>query len=218
MAHIVIAAYNEAKVITSVITSLKKERYNKIIIVDDCSKDSTSAVAKKAGAIVLRHPINRGQGAALRTGISYALEQGAQQIVTFDADGQHRATDIQKLLKALEKYDIALGSRFLQKKSKIPFTKRVLLKGAVLLTWILSGIKLTDTHNGLRAMNRNAAEQIEITMDGFEHASEILHEIARKKISYTEVPVYIDYTDYSREKGQSIYNSVRILLRMILRK
>ena len=218
MRYIVIPAYNEARAIKTVIKELQKNKYKHIIVVDDCSSDNTKELAKKAGAIVLRHPINRGQGAALRTGIEYALEKKATEIITFDADGQHRATDIKALCEGLKTHEVALGSRFLSKKSNIPLSKEITLKGAIFLTWVLSGIKLTDTHNGLRALRRSAAEKIHITFDGFEHASEILHEIARKKISYVEIPVYIDYTAYSLQKGQRISNALRILSRMILRK
>ena len=177
---------------------------------------------EKKGLILLTHIINRGQGAALRTGIDYALKnKNCKYIVTFDSDGQHRLSDLPNLIEPLEKgeCDIVLGSRFLNKESKklIPYSKRILLKGALLVTHFLSRKWFTDTHNGYRVMNIKAAKTIEIEMDGFEHASEILDEIARKQITYKEVPVYIDYSEYSKAKGQKISNSIKILIKMVFR-
>lgn len=217
---IVIAAYNEGKSIVNVIKSLKKEGYHNIVVVDDGSKDNTHQLCKKEGIYALRHVINRGQGAALKTGIDFAVLQGADIIVTFDADGQHRAEEIKRLTKPIEnrEVDVVLGSRFLDGKTKVPFFKKMTLKGGIMFTRLFSGIKLTDTHNGFRALSRRAAEQIELKQDRFEHASEILDEIARKKIRFKEVPVTIVYSEYSMAKGQSIMNSVKIASRLLLSK
>lgn len=223
--YFVIPAYNEENAISKVIENLYSKGYYKLIIIDDGSKDNTSKVIYNIlnkESILLKHCINRGQGAALKTGIDYALkEEDCKYIVTFDSDGQHRLSDLEKFIIPLEKNkcDIAIGSRFLKKESRelVPIKKRILLKGALLITIILSGIKLTDTHNGYRVMNKKAAKAINITMDGFEHASEIIDEIAKKKIRYLEIPVFIDYTDYSKQKGQKISNSIRILLRMLFK-
>ncbi len=217
---IVIAAYKEEKSISKVIKDVLKEGYNDIIVVDDGSEDNTSRSALDTGAVVLRHVINRGQGAALKTGIDYAVKEGADIIVTFDADGQHDAAEIEDIIKPVKegKAEIALGSRFLSKRSKVPFVRKLILKTGIIVTWILSGIKLTDTHNGFRAFSRKAARKIEIKQDRMEHASEILDEIAKKKIKYKEVPVTITYSEYSKKKGQSGLNSIRIGLKMILRK
>jgi len=218
--YIVIAAYNEEKSIISVIKSLKKEGYHNIIVVDDGSRDKTYELCKKEKIHILRHVINRGQGAALKTGMDFALLSGAEIIVTFDADGQHRADEIKRLTELVRKgeVDVALGSRFLDSKTKVPFFKRIMLKGAIIFTWAFSGIKLTDTHNGFRAFSRNAAEKIQITEDRFEHASEIIDEIAKKRIRFKEVPVTIVYSKYARAKGQSIFNSLRIAFKLILGK
>jgi glycosyltransferase involved in cell wall biosynthesis len=218
----VIPAYNEGKVIKSVLQKVVDAGYSNLIVIDDGSKDNTYDQALEGGATVLRHVINRGQGAALKTGIDYALlQKDCKYIVTFDSDGQHRISDLPTLLAPLKKgkCDIVLGSRFLNKETiaLVPIKKRILLKGALLVTRMLSHIKLTDTHNGYRVMNRKAASTIDITLDGFEHASEIIDEIARKKIKFKEVPVFIDYTDYSKQKGQKISNSIRIILKMIFR-
>ena len=217
---IIVPAYNEEKVIGKVIEDLKNHDYKNIIVIDDGSKDKTSLIAKQHRAIVLRHIINRGQGAALKTGIEYALSEGADIIITFDADGQHIAEDIEKLIKPIKegKADIVLGSRFLKQNSKVPLLRKVFLKGGSLIFRILYRAKLTDSHNGLRAMSRKAAKKINITSDGMEHASEIVEEIVRNKLRYTEVPVSIQYTEYSIAHGQRTSNAFKILFKMTIKR
>ncbi|RJQ17663.1 glycosyltransferase family 2 protein [Candidatus Woesearchaeota archaeon] len=217
---IVIAAYNEENAIGKVIDNLKKNSYRNIVVVEDGGKDNTADVAEKHGAIVLRHVINRGQGAALKTGIDYALQEGADIIVTFDADGQHHADEIKNLLKPIvqEKTDVALGSRFLKKNKTLPAFRKFVLKTGVLFMRVLYGIKLTDAHNGFRALSRKAALAIDITADRMEHASEIVEEIHKKKLRYCEVPATITYSEYSLQKGQSAFNSVKIGVKLLLRK
>lgn len=222
----VIPSYNEdLNIVLSVLNDLYSNDYTNIVFVDDGSVKGklSSLIPKfKKNTILLEHIINRGQGAALKTGIDFCLKnKNMKYIVTFDSDGQHRISDLPKFIDILEKdkCDIALGSRFLRKESikKTPFKKRVLLKGALMVTLFLSSIQLTDTHNGYRVMNKKAASLIDISMDGFDHASEILDEISKKAISYKEIPTIIDYTDYSKEKGQKFSNSLIILLRMIFK-
>jgi len=220
--YIVIAAYNEEKNIGNVIENLKSEGYSKIIVVDDGSSDNTYSIAKSQNIFVLRHIINRGQGAALQTGMTYALKHGAEYIVHFDADGQHDAKEIKEILLPLQlkRAQVALGSRFL-KKQKIPLKRKILLKGGIIAVWVLNGIKLSDTHNGFRAFTKEAAKKISITSDKMEHASEILEKIKKHKISYEEVPVTIKYTEETLKngrKGQGHFDSVKILLKMILKK
>ena len=217
---IVIPAYNEEKSIAKVIKDLKKGGYNDIVVVDDGSKDNTYSAAEKAGADVLRHFINRGQGAALKTGVDYALMQRADMIVTFDADGQHLVSEIKRMTQPIVKgeVDVTLGSRFLDGKTKLPLKKRMVLKGAVFFMWLMYGIKLSDAHNGFRALSRKAAQKIEIKADRMEHASEIVEEIHKRRMRFREIPVTIKYTDYSVKKGQSVWNSLRIAARMMRRK
>lgn len=216
---IVIAAYNEEKKIETVIDKLKENNYKNIVVVDDGSKDKTSIIAKEKGVHILKHIINRGQGAALQTGISYALNNNADIIVTFDADDQHNPTEIETITKPIKegKVDAALGSRFL-KTNNIPFLRKIMLKGAILVILVMYRIKLTDAHNGFRALSRVAASKIRITHDGMEHASEIVEEIKHKNISFTEVPVTIRYSKETLQKGQSGLNSIKILMKMILKK
>ncbi len=210
MLWIVIPAYNEERVIGSVLEELSGRN---VVVVDDCSTDTTKLVASKYQVHLLSHPVNLGQGAALQTGITYALLNGAEKIVTFDADGQHSVSDIEKLIDALTNYDVALGSRFLESGSaeNLPTSRRVLLKCAALYTRASTGLTLTDTHNGLRALSRHAAEKIVITQNRMAHATQVLQLIAYHKLSYIEVPVNIKYTEYSLAKGQKMSNSLNIL-------
>lgn len=206
----VVPAYNEEETIGRVLGSLHGY-VSEVVVVDDGSADATGMIAREKGAIVCRHVINRGQGAALKTGIDCALERGADIIVTFDADGQHCPEEIAELTGPVEggRAEAALGSRFM--KSEVPFARKFLLKAALVFTRVTSGLKVTDTHNGLRAFSREAAKKIRITQDGFAHASEILNEISRLKLRYEEVPTTLRYTEYSRKKGQGIGSFFRIL-------
>lgn len=214
---VVIPAFNEAKVISKVINEVK-EQVNEVVVVDDGSIDNTAEVATNAGAKVARHFLNRGQGAALQTGISFALNSGADIIVTFDADGQHVAGEIEQVVKPLllGEVDVVLGSRFLNSTNKIPFSRRMLLKLATLFTRFYTGLKVTDVHNGFRAFSRKAAELIQIKQDGMAHASEIVEEIKRHNLKFKEVGVTIKYTYYSLEKGQKLTNAFKIVWDLIL--
>jgi polyprenyl-phospho-N-acetylgalactosaminyl synthase len=208
---VVIAAYNEAKVIGHVVSELRAV-YPNVIVTDDGSADDTSGEAHAAGAIVLRHVLNRGQGAALQTGIAYALRAGAELIVTFDADGQHRVQDIAELVKPIlaGEAEICLGSRFLGDSDAVPAGRRLLLAGAILFTRVTSGMRLSDAHNGLRAFSRRAAERIDIQLDRMAHASEIIDQIRASGLPYREIPVRIHYTDYSMAKGQRSGAALRV--------
>lgn len=217
---VVIAAYNEESMIDKVIKDLRKNGYKNIVVVDDGSSDKTFDVASKQGVNVLRHTINRGQGAALKTGIDFALAKGADILVTFDADGQHQAKEIEKMVKPIIKkeVDVTLGSRFLRDGSNVPLLRKLYLKIGVLVLFLMYGIKLTDSHNGFRAMSRHAAQTIEIKSDKMEHASEIPEQIRKKRLKYKEVPVTIKYTDYSTKHGQRSSNAFNIGIKMVLRK
>lgn len=212
-AWVVIAAYNEARVIERVIADLRRRGYP-VVVVDDGSADATAEIAEHAGAVVIRHPVNLGQGAALQTGIEFALVRGADFVVTFDADGQHRADDIMGLLKALtdNDADFALGSRFLGTSIDLPTSRRALLKAATLFTRLTTGMRVTDTHNGLRAMTRRGARRITLRQNRMAHASELLEQIARSGLRYVEVPVTIEYSAYSLAKGQKLSDSLAILV------
>jgi glycosyltransferase involved in cell wall biosynthesis len=216
---IVVPAYQEQKTIGTVVTELRSS-YPHVVVVDDGSGDETAAEARSAGAMVLRHIVNRGQGAALQTGLSFSLGAGARYLITFDADGQHRVEDIEALIQPIlaGRAEIALGSRFLGSTAEMPFLRRLLLKAAVLFTWATSGLKLTDTHNGLRAFSRAAARPLSIRLDRMAHASELIDKIARSKLPYEEVPVHVRYTPYSKRKGQSTTGALRVLADYLLSK
>jgi glycosyltransferase involved in cell wall biosynthesis len=216
---VVIAAYNEAPAIASVVADVKRAGYRPVVV-DDSSTDATGAVAAEAGAVVVRHPINLGQGAGLQTGIEFALGEGADVIVTFDADGQHRATDIAGLIDALGKQgaDFALGSRFLGASLNQPLSRHMLLKAATSFTRLTTGLSITDTHNGLRAMTRRGASSIKLHQNRMAHASEILHQIADSGLNYVEAPVTIEYSAYSLAKGQTLGDALKILIDLFARR
>jgi glycosyltransferase involved in cell wall biosynthesis len=216
---VLVPAHNEARVIAGVVAELKRQAH-RIVVIDDGSSDSTAEVAAECGAIVLRHPINLGQGAALQTGIEFALARGAELIVTFDADGQHRTADIGRLLDALNihRADFALGSRFLGAAVNMPAPRRMLLRAATLFTRLTTGLALTDAHNGLRAMTRRGALSIRLRQNRMAHASEILGQIAASGLKFVEVPVTIEYSRYSLAKGQRASEFVVILLDLFARR
>ena len=216
---VVVPAYNEASAVHDVVSGLRAEFPN-VIVVDDGSPDATSDEARRAGAAVLRHALNRGQGAALQTGIDYAIRRVAEVIVTFDADGQHRVEDIHRLVRALEESnaDIAIGSRFLELQSNVPALRRLLLRLATHFMRFTSGVPLTDAHNGLRAIRSGAAKRIRITIDGMAHASEVVDEIRHHGLKVTEVPVVIRYSEYSLRKGQSSLAAVRIAFDYLMKR
>lgn len=216
---IVIAAYNEESKIGKVIDDLKKT-YKYIVIVDDGSTDKTYETSIKKKIFVLRHIINRGQGAALKTGIEFAIEQNADIIVTYDADGQFLVKDIQKVITPLQKkdVDVVFGSRFLGKAINIPFFKKIVLKLGVVVVYFLYGIKITDSQCGFRGLSRNAAKKINITSDRMEHAGEFFWEITKNNLKYKEVPITVIYDNYSMSKGQSWTKSLSLGIKMLIKR
>lgn len=217
---VVIPAFNESATIGKVVSDLLKADYKNIVVVDDCSADNTYEIASSFPVHVLRHSINRGQGASLKTGIDFALQNEAEVVVTFDSDGQHCAGDLSAVLSPViaGDVDVTIGSRFI-KKIEVPFLRKILLKGSVLVMFLFYHIKMSDAHNGLRALSRNAAEKIEMTCDRMAHASEIIEEIHRKKIKFKEIPVTIKYNEETLKKGHgSYFGAVKVLTGMIFKK
>ncbi len=210
---VVVAAYNESAVLAEVLDGLRK-RFPFSVVVDDGSTDDTFEVARRHSQYALRHPINRGQGAALQTGIEFALDRGAEVVVTFDADGQHQVQDIEKMIAPIVngECDICLGSRFLGKTRNLPLLRRLVLKAGVLFTRVVSRIRLTDTHNGFRAFSRKGATCIDLTIDRMAHASEMIDQIRGSGLPFREIPVEIIYTEHSMQKGQSSRAAFRIVL------
>jgi len=209
---VVIAAYQEQAMVGRVVSDVRA-MFPNVVVVDDGSADASGRRAAEEGAHVLRHAINRGQGAALQTGIAYALRQGAEIVATFDADGQHDPRDLPYLIHPISegRADFVLGSRFMAgRPDDVPRLRRWLLAAGVLFTWLLSGLHLTDTHNGLRAFSRRAAQGLELRLDRMAHASELIDQMRSSGLPFVEVPVRVRYTPYSRAKGQSNANALRV--------
>lgn len=216
---VIIPLYNEGQVITDVIAQVRAA-FDQVVCVDDGSSDASAELAAAAGARVVRHPFNLGQGAALQTGFEFALSDPTMRyVVTFDADGQHQIADAIGMVERLRAGEagVVFGSRFLDERSRPTLGKKLVLRAAVGYTNLTTHTRLTDAHNGLRAISRPVLEQIRITQNGMAHASELVAQIGASKASYVEHPVHILYSDYSKAKGQSLWNSINILADLILR-
>ncbi|MFE4835614.1 glycosyltransferase family 2 protein [Arthrobacter sp. NPDC056691] len=211
--------YNEASVVGTVIEGLRKE-FPHVVCVDDGSTDGSQDIARRAGAVVVQHPVNLGQGAALQTGIEYSLQDRQLDcIVTFDADGQHRVVDALAMADRIRsgEADVVLGSRFLDDRTKLSPLKRLVLRTAAVQSRMSTGMALTDAHNGLRAFSPNVARNINLQQNRMAHASELIHQLAEMNPRWVEHPVEIIYTDYSKSKGQSLLNSVNIVADLFFR-
>ena len=216
---VVIPLYNEEQVIGDVVADVRAE-FPQVVCVDDGSSDHSAAVAAAAGARVVRHPFNLGQGAALQTGFHFALADPAMKyVVTFDADGQHQIADAVGMVERLRagEADVVFGSRFMDDRTKPNLAKKMVLRAAVGYTNMTTRTRLTDAHNGLRAIGRPVVAQLNITQNRMAHASELVAQIGASKATYVEHPVHILYTDYSKAKGQSLWNSINILADLMLR-
>lgn len=216
---LVIPLYNEGAVIHDVITQVRTV-FPVVVVVDDGSSDDSVERARSAGAVVVEHPVNLGQGAALQTGIELALRlPGVEYLVTFDADGQHQVEDALAMVERLraDEADVVFGSRFLDARTRPGFLKGLVLRLAIAYSNVSTGVRLTDTHNGLRALNRKAAQRLRIRQNRMAHASEIIEQVGASGLRWVEHPVHILYTDYSRSKGQSVLNAVNILTELIYR-
>ncbi|OBG34415.1 glycosyl transferase [Mycobacterium alsense] len=219
-AWIVVPAFNEAAVIGEVIAEVRSV-FDNVVCVDDGSTDGTGEIARRAGAHLVRHPVNLGQGAAIQTGVEYARKQpGAQVFATFDADGQHRVKDVAAMVDRLGTgdVDVVIGTRFGgHGGSRPPLFKRVVLRTAARLSRRGRRLGLTDTNNGLRVFNKKVADGLNITMSGMSHANEIIVLIAENGWRVAEQPVEVLYTEYSKSKGQPLLNGVNIIFDGFLR-
>lgn len=217
---VIVPAFNEVRVIGEVLSNLL-QHFQNVVTVDDGSTDGTESEVRSTGARLVRHAENLGMGAAIQTGLEFALlDEDAQYFVTFDGDGQHCASDAAAMVDRLhaDQVDILLGSRFLGSAHGIGGARRALLRGARMFERTTTGLRLTDAHNGLRAFRRSFASQLSLTHADMAHASEILERIATTKLSFAEHPVTVRYTDYSRKKGQSGINSVNIAVDVVMRQ
>lgn len=210
MIFVIVPAFNEEQSIGRVVTDLFEHGFEHVIVVDDGSSDKTRQYAEQAGAVVLRHEINRGQGASLQTGNEYALKNGATTVVHFDADGQFNPSDIKPALEFLQahKADILLGSRFLDNRSQIPWTKKYLvLPISRFVNKFLTGLALSDAHNGFRVLSKTALEKINISQDRMAHNSDIVKQIKEYGLIFVEYPVEVKYFEY----GQGVGGGFKIL-------
>lgn len=213
---LIIPCFNEGTVIGDVIRHAR-ETFPNIVAVNDGSSDNSAEEIHKAGAHLVNHPVNLGQGAAIQTGVEYARAQpGARYFVTFDADGQHQVKDVVAMLERLrnEPVDIIVGTRFGRPRSaddQVPWIKRLVLKTVVLLSPRTRKLGLSDAHNGLRVFNKKVADELNIRMNGMSHASEFVAQMDERGWRVSEQTVDILYTDYSMSKGQSLINGVNIL-------
>jgi glycosyltransferase involved in cell wall biosynthesis len=215
----VIPAYQEAAALPGAVRDLLALGYS-VVVVDDGSRDATEEALRGLPVHYLRHATNLGQGAALQTGMDYAMAQGAEILVHFDADGQHPANKIPELIRPIiqAECDVVLGSRFLRREDRalVPWKKRIALRVGIVVSGILTGVWLSDTHNGFRALCRAAAARIRLKESGFAHATEILACLKLSGLRYREVPVGIRYTAYSIRKGQPVSNGLNVVVDLLL--
>ncbi|MBS9533209.1 glycosyltransferase family 2 protein [Mycobacterium sp. M1] len=219
---IVVPAFNEATVIGDVIATIRTE-FTHVVCVDDGSADTTAATAHGAGAYVVRHPVNLGQGAAIQTGVEFARSRPRSRIfATFDADGQHQVADVVRMVDRLtaEDLDIIIGTRFADPatNASVPWLKRLVLRTVVWLSPRTRRLGLTDAHNGLRVFNRTVADGLDLKMTGMSHAGEFIALIDENHWRVAEEPIEVLYTEYSKSKGQPLLNGVNILFDGLLRK
>lgn len=215
---VVVPVYNEATTISEVVSDLRRS-FTNVLCVDDGSSDGSAALAARAGATVIRHGINVGQGAALQTGFDFVLRfPGAAWAVTFDADGQHLVADAVKMAEVAKEtqVDVVLASRFIGTTHRMPHMRRLVLKAGVAFTRFTARLDVTDTHNGLRVLGRKAMQQIQLDQPRMAYASELLSAISTHRLTYVEVPVSVIYSEYSRRKGQRNINAVNILFDLTL--
>lgn len=219
-AWVLVPVYNERPAIGATIEELR-ETFAHVLVVDDGSTDGSGERAREAGAAVIRHVVNQGQGAALQTGFDYLRTRtGATHAITFDADGQHRVDDAVRMLETAHStgVDVVLASRFAGESVNMSRTRRWILRAGTAFTRHTSGLEITDTHNGLRVLSRRALDRITLEFPRMAYASELLDAILPAGLTYTEVPTTVTYTEYSRSKGQRNSNAINILFDLALRR
>ncbi len=218
---IVMPAYNEGPVIGEVIKKIphKVGKFKvEVLVVNDASRDNTQSEARKAGAKVINHRINLGNGGAIITGLEAAKRLGAQAVVTMDADGQHSPTDILKLIKKLNRgYDIVIGSRLIGDKTQMPFYRLIGNWLLSIVTLLFSRYWVRDSQSGFRAISKKALKSMKLAAQGFEVSSEMVWEAKEKGLRMIEVPIRVIYTDYSKKKGQHYLNAINIFFGLLMR-
>ena len=221
---IIVPAYNESKRIGTVLQKLKettakiKNLNFEIIVVDDGSSDNTCELAKNTNVTIIRHPINRGAGAALVTGFERAIQNKSDFVITIDADEQHDPNEIEQILKPVLKgdADISIGSRFAKDNHEMPLFKKMGNGILNIITQTIYGYSCTDTQCGYRAFNRKAIEKMHLTIDRYGIMSEMLGEIKRNNLKLEEIPISTLYFDKS--KGTTFFDGIKIAFDLILRR
>lgn len=213
--YIVIPAKDEYTRIGHVLHALNALDFPNIVVVDDRSTDDTANLARSYGAHVISHPINLGPGAATQTGITYALDQGAEYIVTIDADTQHFPDEIKPLLEGIINHnvEIVIGSRFL-KENDIPLTRIFYNKIANVVCYLATGIYLTDSQSGMKAFTAEFARNSKLYHNGFEFCIEIIRNIRKNKVNFIEIPIKVQYTEETMQKGQNLWVGFQMLGRI----
>jgi glycosyltransferase involved in cell wall biosynthesis len=218
---LVIPAYNEQRVISKVIKdslSVFKKAFHKVtvVVIDDASTDHTAESAKKAGAIVVQHIINQGAGGATLTGLRFAKKHSFDYVITMDADGQHHPKDALNCLDETIKSssDLLIGSRLIGSED-MPKLKKFFTWGGSLLTFILFGVKVSDSQSGLRVFSRKTINELEWKSTGYEFCNEMLWRAKQAKLKISEYPIQVIYTDYSKSRGQNKWNSVNVIKSLI---
>ncbi len=213
---IVIPAFNEEKTLSNVLFNVKKN-YQNIVVVNDGSSDATQEIAERNQVIVCSHIINRGLGGALGTGIKKALMEQADIIVTFDADGQHQPDDIARLIDPIlrGRADVVVGSR-MHSSSGMPWLRKMYNGLGNIITYLLFGMKVSDSQSGLRAFSRQAAYSLDLRANKMEVSSEIIREVKINKLKYLEIPIKAIYTDYSLSKGQGFFVGVKTFIKLVV--
>jgi|SRR3989344_6941699 len=207
----VIPAYNEEKYIGGVISKTKKY-VDEVIVIDDCSKDNTFNEAKNMGVIVLKHIVNLGKGATLKTGCEAALKLNATHIVVLDADGQHDPSEISDLIKTLNCSDIVFGVRKFNE--NMPLVAKIGNKGLSFITKILFGISISDTQSGFRAFTAEAYKKIRWNSTAYSVETEMIARAGKNKLSYKEVNIKTIYND--KYKGTTFIDGFKIFLNMVI--
>ncbi|MAG15647.1 hypothetical protein CMO88_01145 [Candidatus Woesearchaeota archaeon] len=208
---VIIPAFNEEKHIAKVVNEIKKYSKN-IVVVDDGSKDKTYQEAKKTKVIVLRHPINLGKGAALKTGIEYAGKHGADTIIFIDSDGQHNPKDLPRLLNELKNIDVVFTYRNL-KSMNMPLIKKI---GNFVLNTLLSilfNIRIKDTQCGFKAMTTDAYKKLGLISSDYNIESEIAAKTGKHKLKFKQLPIETVYND--KYKGTTVFDGINIAMRML---
>ncbi len=213
---IILPAKNEAPRIGPVLQELKTLGFENIVVVDDGSSDRTKEIASSLQCTVLQHRINLGAGAATQTGVAYALSQNASTIVTMDADGQHSPKDIYKLVDALNAHqvDLVIGSRFKMASNEIPLTRLFYNRIGNIVSFLITGIWVSDSQSGMKAFTASFAEKVAIQFDGYEFCIELIRHARHHKASIREIPIEVTYTKETLRKGQSFISGLKMLAKL----